>query len=203
VDKQKEIFAESTADHELSVKSLYFNVLEPKLEAMANDKYITAEEKKKIKDIQDAFGELKKGDITAVTPEQTNMAKLAHIMVQKDILTKQYEFTPMLNDDGSVKTEIVKKVAKKSGKSGKGGLGYTGANSDETIKSVLEDGSGKITVYYNGTNHPESMIELEEDGTYSILKSDGVTPIATGQTKKQIETALKDASKKAAPKAKR
>jgi hypothetical protein len=203
VDKQKLIFAESTADHELSVKSLYFNVLEPKLAAMANDKDVTAADKEEIKKIQKVFGLLKKGDITAVTPDQTNMAELAHIMVQKDILTKQYEFTPMLNDDGSVKTEIVKKVAKKSGKSGKGGVGYTGANSDETIKSVLEDGSGKITVYYNGTNHPESMIELEEGGTYSILKSDGVTPIATGQTKKQIEDALKDASKKAAPKAKR
>lgn len=206
VDKQKLIFAESTADHELSVKSLYFNVLEPKLEAMANDKDTTPDDKKKIEDIQKTFGLINKDgkpNRDPVTPEQTSMAELAHIMVQKDILTKQYEFTPMLNDDGSVKTEIVKKVAKKSGKSGKGGVGYTGANSDETIKSVLEDGSGKITVYYNGTNHPESMIELEEDGTYSILKSDGVTPIATGQTKKQIETALKDASKKAAPKAKR
>lgn len=201
--KQKEIFAETTADHPLAVKSLYFNVLEPQLAAMANDKDVSEEDKKEIKSIQDTFGKLKKGDISTVTKDQIAMAQLAHIMVQKNILTKQYEFTPILNADGSVKTSVEKKVIRKPGKNKKDGLGYTGVNSDDTIKSVLKDGSGKITVYYNGTNHPESMIELEEGGTYSILKSDGETPIATGQTKKQIEDALKDASKRAAPKAER
>jgi hypothetical protein len=204
--KQKEIFAATTADHPFAVKSLYFNVLEPQLAAMANDKDVSDADKKEIKRIQEAFGLINKDNkpnMELPTPSQKELAELAHIMVQKNILTKQYEFTPILNADGSVKTSIEKKVISKPGKTKKDGLGYTGVNSDETIKSVLTDGSGKITVYYNGTNHPNSMIDLEEGGTYRILQSDGVTPIATGQTKKQIEDALKDASKKAAPKAKR
>jgi hypothetical protein len=136
--KQKEIFAETTADHPLAVKSLYFNVLEPQLAAMANDKDVSEEDKKEIKSIQDTFGKLKKGDISTVTKDQIAMAQLAHIMVQKNILTKQYEFTPILNADGSVKTSVEKKVTRKPGKNKKDGLGYTGVNSDDTIKKCIE-----------------------------------------------------------------
>jgi len=207
-DQQKLIFAESTSEHELSVKSVYFNVFEPKLAAMANDKYTTDEDKKKIEDIQKTFGLISKDgkpNREPVTPEQKNMAELAHIMIQKDLLTKQYEFTPMLNDDGSVKTEVVKKVEKKvstsksntGGKGGKGGGGYVPANTGTTVQDVLENGSfDKVPVYFNSAKQ-SGVVTLNANGTYDVHKSEGGTLIAKNQTKAQMEAALRGAKVKA------
>jgi hypothetical protein len=203
-DQQKLIFAESTADHELSVKSVYFNVFEPKLEAMANDKYTSAEDKKKIEGIQKAFGLINKDgkpNREPVTQEQKSLAELAHIMIQKDLLTKQYEFTPMLNDDGSVKTEVVKKVEKKSGKT-KSGSEYVAANTGTTVQDVLANGSiDKIPVYFNNTKQ-SGVVEINEDGTYNVSTPNG-TLIAKNKTYAEMKTALESASTKAAKKIKK
>jgi len=203
VFKQKEIFAESTADHELSVKSLYFNILEPKLAAMADDKDVTDADKEEIKKIQNLFGKLKKGDISTVTKDQTDMAELAHIMIQKNLLTKQYEFTPILNDDGSVKTEVVKKVVKKPGKSGKNGTQYVAANTGTTVQDVLGNGSiDKVPVYFNGTKQ-SGVVEINDDGTYNVSTSVGGTLIAKNKTYAEMKDALESASTKAAKKVKK
>ena len=202
-DQQKLIFAESTADHELSVKSVYFNVFEPKLEAMANDKYTTAEDKKKIADIQKAFGLINKDgkpNREPVTQEQKSLAELAHIMIQKDLLTKQYEFTPILNDDGSVKTEVVKKVTKKAGKSG---AEYVAANTGTTIRDILGNGSiDKVPVYFNKTKQ-SGVVEINSDGTYNVYTSVGGTLIAENKTYDEMKSALENASVKAAKKIKK
>jgi len=201
-DQQKLIFAESTADHELSVKSVYFNVFEPKLEAMANDKYTTAEDKKKIADIQKAFGLINKDgkpNREPVTQEQKSLAELAHIMIQKDLLTKQYEFTPVLNDDGSIKTSVEKKVTKKAGKSG---AEYVAANTGTTVQDVLANGSiDKIPVYFNNTKQ-SGVVEINEDGTYNVSTPNG-TLIAKNKTYAEMKTALESASTKAAKKIKK
>jgi hypothetical protein len=204
-DQQKLIFAESTSDHELSVKSVYFNVFEPKLAAMAADKYTTPEDKKKIEEIQKAFGLISKDgkpNRDPVTPEQKNMAELAHIMIQKDILTKQYEFTPVLNDDGSVKTEVVKKVEKKSGKT-KAGAEYVAANTGTTVQDVLANGSiDKIPVYFNGTKQ-SGVVEMNDDGTYNVSTSIGGTIIAKNKTYAEMKEALESVTAKKAKKAKK
>ena len=206
-DQQKLIFAESTSEHELSVKSVYFNVFEPKLAAMANDKYTTAEDKKKIEEIQKTFGLISKDgkpNREPVTPEQKNMAELAHIMIQKDLLTKQYEFTPILNDDGSVKTSIEKKVAKKistnksntGGKGGKGGKGSTSANTPTTVQAVLESGSGdKLPMVINNGSQ-SGVVTRNTDGTYDVHKSVGGTLIAKNLSIAQMRTALEEATTK-------
>jgi len=207
-DQQKLIFAESTSEHELSVKSVYFNVFEPKLAAMANDKDTTDEDKKKIKDIQKTFGLISrdgKPNREPVTPEQKNMAELAHIMIQKDLLTRQYEFTPMLNDDGSVKTEVVKKVEKKvSSNGGKGGVGgkgggdYVSANTGTTVQDVLENGSfDKVSGVFNKVKQ-SGIITRNANGTYDVHKSEGGTLIAKNLTKAQLRAALEAAKVKAA-----
>jgi hypothetical protein len=124
-------------------------------------------------------------------------------MVQKDILTKQYEFTPILNDDGSVKTSIEKKVAKKSGKSGKGGAQYVAANTGTTVQDVLGNGSiDKVPVYFNGTKQ-SGVVEINDDGTYNVSTSVGGTLIAKNKTYAEMKDALESASTKAAKKVKK
>lgn len=205
VGKQKEIFAESISEHELAAKSIYFNVFEPQLAAMVNDKDTTEADKEAIKKIQLAFGTITKDselNRKPVTPEQKDAAMEAHIMIQKDLLTKQYEFTPILNDDGSTKTEIVKKVAKKvsankSNTGGKGGSGYVPANTGTTVQDVLEKGSfDKVPVYFNSAKQ-SGVVTLNANGTYDVHKSEGGTLIAKNQTAAQMEAALRGAKVKA------
>jgi hypothetical protein len=201
--KQKEIFAETTADHPLAVKSLYFNVLEPQLAAMANDKDVSEEDKKEIKSIQDTFGKLKKGDISTVTKDQIAMAQLAHIMVQKNILTKQYEFTPILNADGSVKTSVEKKVIKKGPKNKSGDGSGVSANTPEMITTALKgDYVGAISTNIGGRNRPSFVIKDTSTGLYNVTGENG-DPIQSNMTYDEMKVALKTASATAAKKIKK
>lgn len=204
VDKQKEIFAESISEHELAAKSIYFNVFEPQLAAMVNDKNTTEADKKAIEKIQLAFGTITKDsepNREPVTPGQKDAAMEAHIMIQKNLLTKQYEFTPILNDDGSAKTEVVKKVAKKvstnkSNTGGKGGKGSVPANTGTTVQDVLENGSfDKVPMVVNNGSQ-SGVVTRNTNGTYDVHKSEGGTLIAKNLTEAQMRAALEGATTK-------
>jgi hypothetical protein len=198
VDKQKEIFAESISEHELATKSIYFNVFEPQLAAMVNDKDTTEADKKAIEKIQLAFGTITKDeakDRAPVTQDQKDMALEAHIMIQKNLLTKQYEFTPILNDDGSVKTEVVKKIAIKPIKikspPNPGGGNLVSVHTDPAaIEEMLNNGtSGEVAI-----NDTKGIIK-NENGVYRVETQKG-DPIASGLTRDQMRAALVAAKKK-------
>ena len=204
VNKQKEIFAESISEHELAAKSIYFNVFEPQLAAMVNDKDTTEADKEAIKKIQLAFGTITKdGEFNRkpVTQPQKDAAMEAHIMIQKNLLTKQYEFTPILNDDGSVKTEIVLKkpvkkiTTNKGGKGGKGGgANNVQYNSEDTIEAALNSGTnGVININVNGLDKSGRIVK--DGDSYKVEKLNG-DPVEGSLTKKQMEAALRNYTKK-------
>jgi hypothetical protein len=199
VDKQKEIFAESISEHELAAKSIYFNVFEPQLAAMVNDKDTTEADKEAIKKIQLAFGTITKdGEFNRkpVTQPQKDAAMEAHIMIQKNLLTKQYEFTPILNDDGSVKTEIVlkkpvNKISTKKKKSTTPSIQY---NQDGTIESALNSGTnGVININVNGLDKSGRIVK--DGDSYKVEKLNG-DPVEGPFTRQQMEAALKNYTKK-------
>ena len=205
VFKQKEIFAESISEHELAAKSIYFNVFEPQLAVMVNDKDTTEADKEAIKKIQLAFGTITKDsepNREPVTQEQKDAAMEAHIMIQKNLLTKQYEFTPILNDDGSVKTEIVLKkpvkkiTTNKGGKGGKGGgANNVQYNSEDAIEAALNGGTnGVININVNGLDKSGRIVK--DGDSYKVEKLNG-DPVEGSLTKKQMEAALRNYTKKA------
>ena len=147
VEDQKVSFAESVAQSPMSPKIAWFETLLPKLNQLSDSKSTSQEDKAKISELIKVFGGKSFKDEIAdpknPTADQTKAAQEAYIFLAKQDLKDQYQYRPVLNEDGTEKTQTLNTPSKTSSNNGGGNKndsnndGIVLANTPEYVTSEI------------------------------------------------------------------
>jgi hypothetical protein len=188
VEDQKVSFAESVAQSPMSPKIAWFETLLPRLNQLNNSKDASEEDKKTISALIKEFGgksfedERKEGKNP--TEDQIKAAQNAYIFLAKQDLKDQYQYRPVLNEDGTEKTQTLNTSSKTSSNNGGGDGGGSKndniilANDPTTVtnnlKKLKENKVAEIKMYLNigGETNEYTVMHSPKDKGYIIYKSD-------------------------------
>jgi hypothetical protein len=162
VEDQKVSFAESVAQSPMSPKIAWFETLLPKLNQLSDSKNASQEDKDKISNLIKAFGgkdfKAEREDPKIPTAVQTAAAQEAYIFLAKQDLKDQYQYRPVLNEDGTEKIQTLNTSSTSNKNKGGGDDNIVLANTPEYV-------AAEIKKLQNSPKNTATMMYLNIGGT--------------------------------------